>query len=38
MADHLENTLLNPNQLRHYGTTVQDNPYDATPLGIVSPE
>ena len=38
MADHMENTLLNPNQLRHYGTTVQDNPYDATPLGIVSPE
>ena len=26
---HLPNTLVNPNQLRHFGIKVQDNPYDA---------
>jgi hypothetical protein len=25
MGDQLEHSLLNPNQLRHYGVTVQDN-------------
>ena len=28
MGDSLENTLFNPNQLRHFGTKVQDNPMD----------
>ena len=27
MGDVLEHSLLNPNQLRHYGVSVQDNPY-----------
>ena len=25
----LENSLMNPNQLREYGVTVQDNPYSS---------
>ena len=31
---HLPNTLINPNQLRHYGVEVQDNPYSNSPLFI----
>ena len=27
MADIMDHTLINPNQLRHYGVSVQDNPY-----------
>jgi hypothetical protein len=27
MGTHLEHSLLNPNQMRHHGITVQDNPY-----------
>ena len=31
-------TLINPNQLRHFDTEVQDNPYHATdPMSITSP-
>ena len=30
----LPNSLVNPNQLRAYGTTVQDNPYSSEPLYI----
>lgn len=28
MADTMDHTLLNPNQMRYDGTTVQDNPFD----------
>ena len=30
----LENSLMNPNQLRHYGVHVQDNPYHQDPMTI----
>ena len=30
----LENSLVNPNQLRHHGVVVQDNPYDDDPMTI----
>ena len=34
---NLEHSLFNPNQLRHFGTTVQDNPYDTTtPMHITT--
>jgi hypothetical protein len=33
----LDHSLFNPNQLRHYGTQVQDNPYCNEPMSIVSP-
>jgi hypothetical protein len=33
----LDHSLLNPNQLRHYGTIVQDNPYCNEPMSITSP-
>ena len=32
MGDVLEHSLINPNQLRHFGVTVQDNPYDKTEM------
>ena len=32
MGDTLNHTLVNPNQLRHYGITVQDNPACDKPL------
>ena len=32
MGDTLQHTLVNPNQLRAYGTTVQDNPFASFPL------
>ena len=32
MGDTLQHTLVNPNQLRAYGTTVQDNPFASSPL------
>ena len=32
MGDTLNHTLINPNQLRHYGITVQDNPACDKPL------
>jgi hypothetical protein len=32
----LDHSLLNPNQLRHFGHTYQDNPYSTAPLGITT--
>ena len=34
MGDTLQYTLVNPNQLRAYGTTVQDNPFSPSPLSF----
>ena len=34
MGDHMEHSLLNPNQLRHFGVTVQYNPFADAPLYI----
>jgi hypothetical protein len=34
MGDQMEHTLINPNQLRAYGITVQDNPFDPAPIFI----
>ena len=36
MGSQLEHSLLNPNQLRHHGITVQDNPYANEPLRIAA--
>ena len=36
MADQMEHTLINPNQLRHFGVTVQDNPFAREPLFIAT--
>ena len=36
MGDQLENSLVNQNQLRYYGTTVQDNPFSDSPMYIMS--
>ncbi|MEO6564809.1 MAG: hypothetical protein ABIO63_02135, partial [Casimicrobiaceae bacterium] len=36
MPGEMDHTLINPNQLRHYGTTVQDNPYSGSPLYIMT--
>ena len=30
----MDHTLVNPNQLQHFGVTVQDNPYSSSPLYI----
>ena len=36
--NYMNHTLINPNQLRHFDTEVQDNPYHATdPMSITSP-
>ena len=32
----MNTTLINPNQLRHYGTKVQDNPTSPHPLSIIT--
>ena len=32
MGNTLQHTLVNPNQLRVYGTTIQDNPFASSPL------
>ena len=32
MGDKMDDTLINPNQLHHFRTKVQDNPYDYAPL------
>ena len=37
MGDTLTHSLINPNQLRSFGTLVQDNPYHTDPLGIKPP-
>jgi hypothetical protein len=34
MGDKMEHTLVNPNQLRAYGFTVQDNPFSTSPTFI----
>jgi hypothetical protein len=34
MVDHLDHSLLNPNQMRHHGFTVQDNPDSNVSLHI----
>ena len=34
MGDQMEHSLLNPNQLRHFGVTVQDNTFADVPLYI----
>ena len=36
MGNKLDHTLVNPNQLRAYGVSVQDNPFDAKPLSITT--
>jgi hypothetical protein len=35
MGDTMQHTLINPNQLRHFGTKVQDNPMSEHPLSII---
>ena len=37
MGDSLPHSLINPNQLRAYGTLVQDNPFSRDPLVIEPP-
>ena len=37
MGDTLPHSLINPNQLRSYGTLVQDNPFSRDPLVIKPP-
>ena len=34
----LNHSLLNPNQMRHFGIEVQDNPYSDEPMAITSPD
>ena len=36
MGDSMNHSLINPNQLRHYGTVVQDNPVLNQPLYIMT--
>ena len=36
MGDMMESSLVNPNQLRHHGVRVQDNPMSEDPLSIIS--
>ncbi len=36
MGNQLDHSLLNPNQLRHHGIVVQDNPYDDKSLQLLS--
>ena len=38
MSDTMENSLMNPNQLRAFGCVVQDNPYTGSPLYMEDPE
>jgi hypothetical protein len=35
MGESLDHSLVNPNQLRQYGVSVQDNPYENTPMHII---
>ena len=32
----MDHTLVNPNQMRHFGIKVQDNPYDGAPLSLMT--
>ena len=34
MGNNMSQTLINPNQMRHFGTVVQDDPTSASPLHI----
>lgn len=36
MPEQMEHSLINPNQLRYFGTVVQDNPYSKSPLFIMT--
>ena len=36
MGDKMDHTLVNPNQMRHFGIKVQDNPYDGAPLYLMT--
>lgn len=36
MGDSMESTLINPNQLRHYGMHIQDYPSSVRPLSMIS--
>ena len=36
MGDNMDHTLINPNQLRHYGIRVQDDPTSDLPLSIIT--
>ena len=36
MGDVLDHSLINPNQMRHYGVTVQDNPYHEDQMHIAT--
>ena len=36
MGDELNHSLINPNQLRHYGVTVQDNPFHGDEVHIAT--
>ena len=38
MNTTMEHTLVNPNKLRHFSVTVQDNPYSSYPLYIEYPD
>ena len=38
MNNTTEHTLVKPNQLRHFGVTVQDNPYSSSSFYIESPD
>ena len=36
MGNSMDHSLINPNQLRHFGTTVNDNPMSNQPLSIIT--
>ena len=36
MGDKMEHTLVNPNQMQHFGIKVQYNPYDDAPLYLMT--
>jgi hypothetical protein len=36
MGDVMDHTLVNPNQLRHFGLSVQDNPYGGTQMHLAT--
>ena len=38
MSGQMNDTLINPNQLRHFGIEVQDNPYADTPMHMATEE
>ena len=38
MGESMTNSLINPNQLRAFGCTVQDNPFSGAPIYIEDPD